>query len=225
MVTDSVAAILNFIQAPPKLEQYIDGSYIKESSDNLPGPTAEKLIRALETRQITSYADVAILTKLFQIHPSWARGIEVRHAKHMRTGDFKTGNFIITGFNSNPWSRLFETSTRYPIDAGRIRNLAPAPGEPTDWPENLSGSVSLARISVLNNLEATGFVLSIAGTAMESTEGAGEFLLRPGSLKQIREFLGLRSSDRIVPFEMVVRIDSLQGTATSAKIMAAHKLM
>jgi hypothetical protein len=226
VVTDSVVAILGPVQAPPDLQKYIDGSYLKEAALNMPGGAAEVLVHGLENRQITSYADVAILTKLLQTHPSWANSIEVRHAKHMRAGDFKIGNFIITGsFRSNPWGGLFEASTRYPIEAGRFRNLAPGPGEPAYWPERESDSISVARISVLNNLQASGFVLNVAGTTMEATEGAGEFLLRPGSVKEILEFLRLRSNDRIVPFEMIVEIGRLQGTATSARILAAHRVV
>lgn len=226
VVTDSVVAILGPVQPPPDLQKYIDGSYLKEAALNMPGGAAEALVHGLENRQITSYADVAILTKLLQTHPSWANSIEVRHAKHMRAGDFKIGNFIITGsFRSNPWGGLFEASTRYPIEAGRFRNLAPGPGEPVYWPERESDSISVARISVLNNLQATGFVLNVAGTTMEATEGAGEFLLRPGSVKEILEFLRLHLNDRIVPFEMIIEIGRLQGTATSARILAAHRVV
>jgi hypothetical protein len=226
VVTDSVVAILGVIQSAPKLEKYIDGSYLEDASRNLPGDAAQRLAHGLESRQITSYADVTILSKLFRTHPSWASGIEVRHAKHMRTGDFKSGNFIITGnFRSNPWSRLFDASTRFAIEGGQIHNLAPRAGEPVVWPEHASNSISMARISVSNNLDATGFVLHIAGESMEATQGAGEFLLRSGSLNEIREALGLRPGERIPPFEMVVQIGYLQGTATSAKILAAHRFL
>jgi hypothetical protein len=223
--TDSVMVVAGHLVGTPTLEQYIDQSYLAETKRLLPGKNGESLVDHLAGRQITSFADVEILAKVLQTHPSVGHRVELRHARFMRTRDFKTDNFVIMGsFTSNPWNRLFDSSLQFSIDkfAG-VRNLSPRPGEPALWAANEAQGVAPARVALLENLTGTGFVLTISGFSMEATEGAGEFLLRPDSVPALLKALGLNSGERLPPFEMVLETSALQGTARSARIVAARR--
>ena len=223
--TDSITVVTGPLIGPPSLEQYIDQSYLEEARRKLPGDNASHLFDLLRDRQITSFADVEILAKVLQTHPSASRRIELRHAKFVRTRDFKSDNFVIMGsFTANPWNRLFDSTLQFAIDPAKgIRNLRPRSGEADYWASVGARGISPARIALLKNLSGTGFVLTIAGVSMEATEGAGEFLLRPDSLNLVSKALGLRSSERLPPFEIVLETSALQGTARSARIVATRR--
>ena len=169
-------------------------------------------------RQITSLADVGVLTKLLQGYPSAARRIEIRHAKHARARDLKSGNLIVTGSKvSNPWGGLFDSALNFQFDKAKIVNRQPLPGEAPVY-ELDTGHWS--RIALLNNLSGAGSVLLIAGISFEGTEGAGEFLLRPESLAEVRRLLALAPSDPLPPFELVLKSQATEGTAYSSRIVA-----
>ncbi len=177
----------------------------------------------LKTRQITSLADVLILFKFLQAAPAAARRIEVRHAKYMNARDFKYGNFILVGSQtSNPWAALFEPYLNFQMISGTdaIRNVAPAGTEPAEYVTRPNNHIDMARVALLKNLSGNGFVLLVAGKNMEGTEGAGEFLMREDSLPLVRKKLGLKDSDPIPSFELVLEIGMLEGTARSARIVA-----
>jgi hypothetical protein len=223
--TDSVLAVAGRLVPPPALEQYIDQSYLDEAARLLPGENGALLLDHLRGRQITSFADVEILAKVLQTHPSVGQRIELRHARFMRTRDFKTENFVIMGsFTSNPWNRLFDSSLNFAIDPSKgIRNLNPRKGEPDYWPAIEARGIAPARIALLDNLTGTGFVLTISGVSMEATEGAGEFLLRPDSVATVLHTLGLRPGESLPRFEIILETSALQGTARATRIVAARR--
>jgi hypothetical protein len=223
--TDSVMVVAGRIVDTPTLEQYIDQSYLAEAKRLLPGENGARFIDHLASRQITSFADAEILSKVLQTHPSAAHRIELRHARFVRTRDFKTDNFVIMGsFTANPWNRLFDSSLQFAVDPAKgIRNLSPRPGEPDYWAADEARGIAPARVALLDNLSGTGFVLTISGFSMEATEGAGEFLLRPGSVAAVSNALGLRPGEHLPRFEIVLETSALQGTARSARIVAVRR--
>jgi hypothetical protein len=223
--TDSVLVVAGRLVPPPALEQYIDQSYLDDAKRLLPGENGALLLDHLRGRQITSFADVEILAKVLQAHPSAGRRIELRHARFVRTRDFKTENFVIMGsFTANPWNRLFDSSLQFAIEPNKgIRNLSPKSGEPDYWPLVEDRGIAPARIALLDNLTGTGFVLTISGVSMEATEGAGEFLLRPDSMTAVAQALGARPGERLPRFEIVLDTSALQGTARSVRIVAARR--
>ncbi len=223
--TDSVLVVAGKLVDPPALEQYIDQSYLDEMKRVLPGENGARLLNHLRGRQITSFADVEILAKVLQTHPSAGHRIELRHARFVRTRDFKTENFVIMGsFTANPWNDLFDSSLQFAIEPNKgIRNLNPKPGEADYWPMVEEQGIAPARIAILDNLTSTGFVLTISGVTMEATEGAGEFLLRPDSMVAVAQALGLRPGERLPRCEIVLQTNALQGTARSARIVADRR--
>ena len=223
VLTDSAVTVMSTITGDlVSVESYADQSYLQNWKPPIHDPGVLSFWTDLRRRQITSLADVLILTRVLQGNPGAVKRIEVRHAKHMLPRDFKSGNFIITGSRrSNPWSALFESQLNFQFDyVVGIRNLAPIRGEPSFFEQRTAEQADAARIAVVKNLSGTGFVLLIGGLGMEGTEGAGEFLLRNDSLPLIRKTLGLQPRDPLPSFEIVLGIKTLGGTARSAGIVA-----
>jgi hypothetical protein len=222
ILTDSAVVILNRLTgAKPSIEEYSSGKFLQQGANGL-DPQMRELWPFIATRQITSLADVLILTRLYQENPSAAKRIQVRYARHMQTRDFKSGNFIVTGSSrANPWTDLFESSLNFQLDFTNLRvtNASPLKTEPRLFEARQDGP-DFARVALLRNLAGDGFVLLIAGLQAEGTEGAGEFLLRSDSLQQIQRVLGLGSHDPLPLCEFVVEIKTIQGTARSASIVA-----
>lgn len=224
VLTDSALNMQNHLLGPgsyPSLDAYADLSYLQGFTPRSPGQLM--FWRMLAERQITSLADVGILTRLLQTHPSLARRVVIRHARHMRTRDFKQGNFILTGSrNSNPWTELFEGPLQFQFVSRGIANLSPQPGEPSFFARSPDTNKSPARVALTSNLTHSGFVLLIAGSSMEGTEGAGEFLCSGLSIDFLSR-LGGKDAVTPPPFELILETTSSQGTASTTKIAALRR--
>lgn len=220
VLTDSALASMNrWSGLQPDVDKYGSREFVEDGGRELAGnEVASRIWRDMAQRQITSLADVGVLAKLLQGYPSSARRIEVRHAKHVRARDLKSGNLIVTGSKaSNPWAALFDAGLNFQFDKAKIVNRQPSPGEASAY-ELETGHWS--RIALVNNLSGSGTVLLIAGISFEGTEGAGEFLLRPESLAEVRRLLGASPADPLPPFELVLSSQATEGTAYSSKIVA-----
>lgn len=220
VLTDSGLASMNrWSGLQPDVDQYGSREFVESGAREFAGnEVASRIWRDMSQRQITSLADVGVLAKLLQGYPSSARRIETRHAKHVRARDLKSGNLIVTGSKaSNPWAGLFDAGLNFQFDKAKIVNRQPLPGEATAY-ELETGHWS--RIALVNNLSGSGTVLLIAGISFEGTEGAGEFLLRPESLVEVRRLLGVSPTDPLPPFELVLSSQATEGTAYSSKIVA-----
>lgn len=222
VLTDSALSVQNaLVPVPPDVEAYSTRSFIADGERRFASnPQLLGAWKTLAGRQITSLADVGVLVRLLQTHPAASRRIEIRHAKHMRTRDFKAGHFIITGsMLSNPWAALFDQSFNFTIERQHIVNRKPRPGErPEYWLSN--PGQNWAHLALTRNLSGSGWVLLAAGLGFEGTEGAGEFLLNPEAPRQVRGLLGISATEPFPPFELLLEIAAMEGTARSSKIVA-----
>ena len=222
VLTDSALVVMNTLRSkPPTLEEYSSRSWLAEG-DRLLAPHLDLLgvWTNLKDRQITSLADTSILARLLQIHPSSARRIAIRHAKHMQTRDFKSDNFIITGSAaSNPSGRPVRirsqlhfrpaTHPEPPARAGRTIRLPVGRVLAARW-RGLPGPQSLR----------LGRCPAGRGPRLRGHGRGGEFLLNPQSLVEVRRLLGLSESDALPPMELLLETMAMEGTATSSRIIA-----
>lgn len=222
VLTDSALSVQNaLIPTPPDVEAYSTRSFIAEGERRFSSnPALLDAWKTLAGRQITSLADVGVLVRLLQTHPAAGRRIEIRHAKHMRTRDFKAGHLIITGSQmSNPWAALFDQSLNFAFERQRIVNRRPRPGELSEYRLSAPGQ-HWAHIVLTRNLSSSGWVLLAAGLGFEGTEGAGEFLLDPEAPGQVRKLLGLAPQEPLPAFELLLEIAAMEGTARSSRVVA-----
>jgi hypothetical protein len=220
VLTDSALTTTNaMIGHPPGLDAYVSRSFVTEGEERFAGDARwQRLWRTMTTRQITSWADVGVLTRFLQTHPAAAARAEARHARHMRIRDFKTGNFIIMGSSSsNPWAGLFVGRLNFVVESGRITNRRPQPGEPAEYTQQ-GLARQWAHVAHVRNPSGEGGVLLVEGVQFEGTEGAGEFLLSTASRDEFWRRTGV---ERGLPeFELVLEISAADGTARTARIAA-----
>jgi len=194
----------------------------------------------LRSRQISSLADMRILTALFQAYPAYARNLSVQHARHMHTRDFSSNdNFVLLGSaRSNPWTTLFESDLTFrlpmQVDNSCFEDSKPPLNHPHVYCAEDSAHESgrdYARIVMRHNREGTGRVLLISGMHMESTEAAGKFFLDPRSVPQVLAALHgttiLPSGSPVMDlpdYELLLSSDSIGGAGRAAQIIYARRL-
>lgn len=224
VLTDSALVVGNGLpNKPVSLNDYAARG-AADPTDHAQDAASE--VRWNSRRQITSLADVLVLSRLLQEMPQAGRRIEVKHARFMTARDFKSGNFILTGSpRANPWAGLFEPAAnfRFESEGSLFRNMNPVKGEPAGFAADPARHIDYARVALLRNLSGTGFVLLVAGGFIEGTEGAGEFILRDDSKPAILKALGLKDGDPLSPFEIVLEVTTLEGTARSTRIVASRR--
>lgn len=183
----------------------------------------------LSWRQYTGWASSRLAARILR-HSSGSRATASIHfARHMHTRDFKGRNLILLGSTrSNPWRELFKPQLNFTFEydeaASRpyIRNASPLDGEQETYVAGV-GSDTLETIygvvSLVENLSGDGYVLMIAGTSMEGTEAAGEFLL--DATAGDRGFANLLDAHgRLQPFEVLMRSARMEGTSRGAEVIA-----
>jgi hypothetical protein len=184
-----------------------------------------RLLDVIQSRQYTSYADVTFTARLFQLHSDLSDRISIRHPKHLHIRDFRANHVILLGGRgANPWNELFEDKLNFRMEAKRFSNRAPQAGEPELYgvyprdgdPEH----TAFAHVAFLPNLDNTGNVLILAGTGMEGTEAAGEFVRRPQLPPEIAA--AAASGGRVPYFEVLLRCARLQGAPRQSTVMAVR---
>lgn len=219
--------IRKFGAIPSDVEDYESGQYTRAASPEKLPPRFQDLWQTLQTRQYLNMADVNIAYRLAaELHP---RAPLLRMARHLRARDFRSGNFIILGSGtSNPWHLLFTDQLNFyfdrePLQAARILNRDPRPGEPAVIaPDNPLANDSYGIVALVQNLTGTGKVLLIAGFSMEATEACGDFLLKPENRSLLVRALGVPAESGLAGFEIVLKTKAVSGTGRTAEIIATR---
>jgi hypothetical protein len=219
--------IRHFGATPSDVEDYESGQYKRAIRPEELPPRIRDLWLALQTRQYLNMADVNIAYRLAaELHPDPPL---LRLAKHMKTRDFRTGNFVVLGSGtSNPWHLLFRDQLNFhyegePGQLVRMRNRNPRPGEPEQFaPSRPLANESYGIAALVQNLTGTGKVLLIAGFSMEATEACGDFLLKPENRQRLLKALGVSSESSLAGFEVVLKTNAVSGTGRTAEIIATR---
>jgi hypothetical protein len=234
IITDSALILWQaLIHKTVSLEDYAGSHYFQADSEsvlkNLPG----NFFQTLRSRQISSLADVRILTQIFQLHPSEGHSIYLHHAHNLHVRDFDSDdNFVIIGSaRSNPWAGLFEKNLKFTTDptygSNCFNNQPVLAGERAQYcpqdPVNEQGD-DFGRLAVLRNGHHRGQVVLIAGTLMESTEATGDFFLNPESVLQLEQIFHVSQLGDLPDYEVLLETHSVGGAGRSPKIISARAI-
>ena len=224
---DSTLVLLqNFIRRPISLEDYLSPTYPSLFS-TLKASDGSAFL--LTNKQYTSMADVRLVAKITQLNRSFSSRTSVRSARMMQLADFKSGNFVLLGSKrAIPWVELFESQLNFlfQYDETRrvavIRNRSPRPGERTEYINGNIGAPgdAFSFVAFVPNLTYTGHVLIIAGSSMEGTEAAGEYLLNPTFSSGLLKVLGFQPKSRPRSFEVLLRSSTMAGSWKDSEIVA-----
>jgi hypothetical protein len=218
------------------LEEYENSTYLQ-----LPELVQKKELQrfwgSLSKRQITNVGDLNNAMRIVDHLRSNSLDVTVRLARQMHARTFRSGNFVILGSSlSNPWAALFPVKeTNFPFDElprpglpEVILNRTPLKGEPARYVAHRDpqtrAQITYAKVSLVENLTATGRVLLVAGQSMSATEMAGEFLLREESLEKVRNLLSLPVRGALPDLEMIIQVSEQNETGDRVALVAARRI-
>jgi hypothetical protein len=156
-----------------------------------------------------------------------ARGLEL---KDFRTDD----NFVILGSpRSDPWASLFQDQLDFQFfydtstSQEMIRNRRRLKDEPAIYNPSARGwgtGQAFGLISFTANPNQTGHVLLIAGSSAEATEAAGRVALDRDAMARTLKANGITPAAGAVPFQILLRVETMAGSPNSFSVVAFHKL-
>jgi hypothetical protein len=230
VVADSGLAFLQDITGGTVfLDDFAAGRHIGRLLATPKGAQLEAIVRRMTSREFTSAADIQLALKITNLNRiEWQRG-SVRFARSLETRDFNSQNMILLGSKrSNPWVELFEPRMNFRLEydnevgAPKVRNLSPQPGEEAVYRSDLGAgpqTAVFAVIGLLPNLGTSGHVLLIAGTDMEATEAAGNYLCGPFSAPFLAR-LGFGQASKPPHFEAVIKAIRAGEVGVNPKVVA-----
>lgn len=230
----SFAALQDLLQTRIPLSDYAARTYPPPGA-GLP-PEVTRVERLLTRNHFTSAVDASLAARLAQSFGSRASAFTVTSAKNVQIRSFRTpDNFILVGSSyANPWADLIAAQLGVTIEFDPVerRQIAidkhPAPGSRTRFvPTARTGGSgeAYAVLSMIRNPGQSGHVLLLAGTNMEGTEAAGELAFDTERLAAILQKAGISPASRPPqPFEILLRLTSMAGAASSSEIVLARPL-
>jgi hypothetical protein len=212
------------------LADYIGGHYPENLLDKVQDQSLRQTLTALAARQYTSLGDVEIASGLLTLGQRLGVAGSIHYARHINIRNFRSGNFVLIGSRrGNPWVGLFEPQLNFYLAENQqthrfyFHNRKPSTGEPADYLPVIHGDSvleSYADIALLPNLGKTGYVLILNGINMETSEAAGNLLIRqdfpPALMKAIRSLP--TASPKYL--EILVRVRSVGGAASNSEVVA-----
>ena len=181
-------------------------------------------------RLITSFRDMAMVSRLGEIGAASGIRIELKHSRLMQVRDFRTGSHILLGSAwSNPWTTLFEDQLTFRFkeepETGSfgLANTQPGSGEQRFYwcpPSQSRNGVSYARIAIVPNLSGQQTILLISGLHTESSEGALDSALSPDFLRQLRRLTGANKPEDLNGLELLLEVTAVDGVVRNTRLIA-----
>jgi len=226
-----VAADSNFsfykslMHADQSLPVYTSQHWLEDLATSVPS------ISGLSLMPITSIADVSVAARIGSVLQSGGCAISVRSGRMTQVDDFKSDRSVILlgSAYANPWVALVKDRLNFHIEyeptSGKqvCQNASPRPGESPLYvgtARTPMPGVGYATISLVPNLSHNSFVLIIAGTNMEGTEAAGEFVTDLPRLASALRSRGIDPTAKVEQFELLMRLDHMNTQSTRSEIIA-----
>lgn len=223
-------------QQQGSLEEYLRPDMLHTLTPDHLSAREARIMNYIAGSNLTSYADVVVITTLSNMVPSHRGLVSVRSARDLRLRDLQDGNYIFVGSpSSNPWVVLYENKLNFREAEGVVGesmkyfvNEHPNPGEQQTYQGlEFTGSAGqdYATISLLPTANGRGSVLILQGLQQEATEAAGLFLANEQSRAQLRKALGITESPaKPLHFEVLISTRAVAGAPNATSIVAARLL-
>jgi hypothetical protein len=161
--------------------------------------------------------------------------VSIQPARGLELKDFRTDdNFVILGSpRSDPWASLFQDQLDFQFfydmstSQEMIRNRRRLKDEPAIYNPSARGwgtGQAFGLISFIANPNQTGHVLLIAGSSAEATEAAGRVALDRDAIARTLKANGISPGATGVPFQILLRVETMAGSPNSFSVVAFHKL-
>lgn len=187
--------------------------------------------RSVASRPYTTYGNLLIAGKASALAERQGWKLSLEYSRQLAARDLEKGNLILVGSpQTNPWVSLFEKEGNFQsfhdlgMKRGGIRNVQPRAGEAREYvTEPRHGYSGEAYALVGLHLKRGARVLTLAGTNMEGTEAAWEFVATPEKARQLWEKAGwTRLPEGEARLEAVLRTYVLAGAARDTTVVVVR---
>lgn len=232
-LADSNLALLQDLQGEPvSLTDYTSGRFFASIRDQARNGKTGHALSEIASRYYTSVGDVSTVFRLMMLNRD-RRPVVIRFARDVNLRDLKSRNVILLGSSrSNPWVDLFDKKRRFRIEhdgrlkRGLLRDLSPEnETPPSAYISGTPGEQPYEAYGVgasVPNLDGTGHAMLIAGTNMQGTEAAGEFLTNASAFDAFLKKIEWRPDRPLPTFEVVLKLETMGGSSTANQIVAYY---
>jgi hypothetical protein len=228
---DGLVLVEELRQAPVNLNEYLSGSYLRQTLNQSADNTATA--DWLASHQYTSTADLNLALRLDHLPEAATANVTTRYARALRLDDLKSNNIVlIGGVGANPWVELFSHEVNFDVNydwkkaEGYVINKKPQPGEQSIYRENRgeNSPTSYGVLAYLPGISGEGTTLLFDGSGMAGTEAAADFPFSRSRFTSFLQQLGRGPGDSIPFFEVLLETDSQGGNAPQARIIGWRRL-
>jgi hypothetical protein len=197
----------------------------------------KKLASALQTSELnpaykfTGVGEAEALFLLTRMLTEQRAPTGVKRSRNLSWEDLKGRNVVLLGSQKyNPQILKFPYEPKFEADRGRVTNLNPAPGEPSEYPHVFKGKFAAVLeaysvISVYPGIDPATRLTVLACSANEGTGGAAEYVTRPDTMKEMFEKMGLRPDEPLpAAFQYVIKVKLNEGVPVQFSYVTHHIL-
>ncbi len=214
------------------LTEYLSPSY---RSGQMTDPRLEGMIRSFASRHYTLLSDVTAVAQIMRLREVTPEQVSIRYARDLAAREILAGNTVLLGGTDvNPWRELYEPQLNfvqtwdYKAQKNVFLNRHPRPGEKERY-DTRYGSQQYGGVAFVPNLNQTGDVLLVFGTAMAAVEATMDFLGNPAQCSSFFEKLKAEAGSSDLPyFELLLNSATVTTTSTEVPTRAsivAHRLI
>ena len=214
------------------MQDYFSGRYFGAlASGGSQSGELGRVYATIATRHHTSLADVNTVARLLAMKPARSP-ITIRYARGLEVRELRSRNSILLGSErSTPLTSVLGDLRRFRVEyeaaSGNalVRDTAPEEGQPSTY---VAGAGAMAPydaygiVSLIPNLDNSGHVLLIAGTNMQGTEAAGEFVTDAERFGPWLERIGWRADQDLPEFEVLLRLTTVGDSSIQAEIVTSR---
>ncbi|MDX2041925.1 MAG: hypothetical protein SF097_11780 [Acidobacteriota bacterium] len=169
-----------------------------------------------------------MLTRLLTDHQATIR---VKRSSNLSWEDLKGRHVVLLGSQKyNPQILKLPFQPKFEADRGRVTNLHPQPGEPTEYRNLFKDQFgepveTYAIISVCEGLDPNTRVTILACSSNEGTGGAAEYVTRADTMKELFQQMKLDAAKPLPKaFQAVIRVKLNEGVPVQMNYITHHIL-
>lgn len=190
------------------------------------------LLQSSEARSTYKFTGVGEAEAMFMITRMLTERrapADVKRSSNLRWDDLKGQHVILLGSQKyNPQILKLPYRPKFEADRGRVTNLNPAPGEPSEYPNIFKEKIrevveAYAIVSVYPGLDPQTRLMMLSCSSNEGTGGAAEYVTRPDTMKELFQQMQLPPATPLPSaFQYVIKVKLNEGVPVQLSYVTHH---